>query len=90
MGMESRNRGWHPGAKRVHPHGLRHSFAQDLAMEGQPPPRHPAGAGAPARYLIQGIKRTLRRGTPPVDTITAFEVTPGARPLVMKTANYIY
>ncbi len=32
------------------------------------------------RYSIQSIRRTLRRGTPPVDTITAFEVTAGVRP----------
>ncbi len=34
---------------------------------------------AARRYSIQSIKRTLRRGTPPVDTITAFEVTAGVR-----------
>ncbi len=32
------------------------------------------------RYSIQSIRRTLRRGTAPIDTITAFEVTAGVRP----------
>ena len=39
------------------------------------------GSGVAARrYAIQSMKRTLRRGTSPIDTITAFEVTAGVRP----------
>ena len=51
----------------------------DIALE----PDHviELGSGTSARrYVIQSVTRTLRRGTPPIDTITAFETTIGVRP----------
>ena len=55
------------------------TMIHDIALE--PDDIIELGSGASARrYSIQSMRRTLRRGTPPIDTITAFEVTAGTRP----------
>ena len=51
----------------------------DLALE--PDDIFELGSGTAARrYSIQSMKRTLRWGTSPIATVTAFEVTAGVRP----------
>ncbi len=55
------------------------TMLHDIALE--PDDIIELGSGTSARrYVIQSLKRTLRRGTPAVDTMTCFEVTAGVRP----------